>query len=208
MRMITDPAEYFTKGCGRCARFDTPECSALLWSPVLAALRALCLDAGLSEDIRWGIPAYRHTGRNLALIGAFRDNAMLTFPDAALLDDREGLLKPAGPTSQGNSTIRFTALDQVTARAPAIRALLAAARQAAAEGRVPPRLPTIVELPEDLSAALDADPALAEAFAALTPGRQRSFVVVLSTARTQATRDRRIEAFRPRILAGKGATEA
>lgn len=207
MPMITDPAEYFTKGCGRCTRFDTPECSALLWSPVLAALRALCLGAGLTEDIRWGIPAYRHAGRNLALIGAFRDNAILTFPDAALLDDPGGLLKPAGPTSQGNSTIRFTALDQVAALAGPIRALLAAARQAAAEGRVPPRLPTIVDLPEDLSAALASDPALDAAFAALTPGRQRSYIVALSTARTQATRDRRIAAFRPRILAGKGATE-
>lgn len=208
MTMISDPAEYFTRGCGRCARFDSPECSALHWSPVLAALRALCLEAGLGEEVRWGIPAYRHAGRNLALLGAFRDNVILTFPDAALLEDPGGLLKPAGPTSQGNSTIRFTALDQVTTLAPAIRVLLAAARQAASEGRVPPRLPTIVDLPEDLSAALDSDPALAEAFAALTPGRQRSFVVVLSTAKTQATRNRRIETFRPRILAGKGATEA
>lgn len=203
--MITDPAEYFTRGCGRCARFDTPECSALVWSPVLAALRALCLEAGLTEEVRWGIPAYRHAGRTLALIGAFRDNAILTFPDAALLDDPERLLKPAGPTSQGNSTIRFTAPDQVAALAPAIRRILAAARQAAAEGRVPPRLPTRVEVPEDLSAALDADPLLAEAFTALTPGRQRSFCVALGQAKTPATRARRIDSFRPLILAGKGA---
>ena len=65
----------------------------------------------------------------------------------------------------------------------------------------------MVEVPPDLDAALEGDPALAGAFAALTPGRQRSYVVALSTAKTQATRDRRIEAFRPRILAGKGATE-
>lgn len=203
--MISDPAEYFTRGCGRCARFDTPQCSALVWSPVLAALRALCLEAGLTEETRWGIPAYRHAGRTLALIGAFRDNAMLTLPDAALLEDPEGILKPAGPTSQGNSTIRFTAPDQVAALAPAIRRMLAAARQAAAEGRVPPRLPTKVDMPEDLIAALDADPVLAEAFHALTPGRQRSFCVVLAQAKTPATRARRIDAFRPLILEGKGA---
>lgn len=205
--MITDPAEYFTRGCGRCARFDTPECSALVWAPAVAALRALCLEAGLEEALRWGVPAYRHAGRTLALVGAFRDNVMLTLPDAALLADPEGLLRPAGPTSQGNSTIRFTSAEGVAALAGPIRALLAAARQAASEGRVPPKLPTLVEVPPDLAAALEGDPALAGAFATLTPGRQRSYVVALSTAKTQATRDRRIETFRPRILAGKGATE-
>lgn len=207
MPMITNSADYFTRGCGRCGRFDTPECSALLWSPELAALRALCLEAGLSEELRWGIPAYRHAGRNLALIGAFRDNVMLTFPDAALLADPDRLLQPAGPNSHAATTIRFAARDQIEAMAPAIRALLLAARQAAAEGRVPERPETALEIPEELAEALDADPELAEAFAALTPGRQRSHALFVAGAKAAATRQARVQRQRALILAGKGANE-
>lgn len=205
--MITDPAAYFTKGCGRCARFDTPDCSALLWSPALAALRALCLGAGLGEELRWGIPAYRHAGRTLALIGAFRDNVMLTFPDAGLLADPEGLLQPAGPNSRAATTIRFTSQAEIVAKAPAIRALLLAARQAAAEGRVPERPEAAFDLPGELAEALDADPELAGAFSALTPGRQRSHAFFIASAKAAATRLARVQRQRPLILAGKGANE-
>lgn len=210
--MIALIEEYFARGCGRCARFDTPECSARLHAPALAALRQLCLDAGLDETVKWGQPCYTRAGRNVALIGALRRGARLSLFDAALLADPEGLMEPAGPNSRAADTIRFADTAQVAARAAAVAGLLAQARdRAAADGRAPrPRgqpaeLPA--DLPPELVVAFDADPALARAFAALTPGRQRSHALAIASARAPATRLVRIARLRPLILAGRGATE-
>lgn len=205
--MISEIGAYFSQGCGRCARFDTPECSVQLRAGELAALRALCLGAGLEETVKWGHPCYVAAGRNIALIGAFRDDARLTFPEAALLSDPGGLLELAGPNSRQANLVRFRSEAEVAAKAAGVQALLAEAVGHAVAGRRVPRVVEEAELPEDLAEALDGDPALAEAFAALTPGRRRSYVVALSGAKQAATRARRIAGYRERILAGKGATE-
>ncbi|WP_417628589.1 YdeI/OmpD-associated family protein [Pararhodobacter aggregans] len=205
--MITEAAAFFEDGCGRCDRFATPDCSARLWRDGVLALRQLCLDAGLEEAVRWGHPCYRHAGRNLALIGAFREDFRLSFPDAALLTDPEGLLEKPGPNSQTPSMLRFTDAAQVAALAPAIAALLAEAKAKADAGLKPARAPTEVELPEVLVRALDEDAELAEGFAALTPGRQRSYVIALASAKTEATQIKRIGKYRDKILAGKGAND-
>jgi uncharacterized protein YdeI (YjbR/CyaY-like superfamily) len=205
--MITDVDDYFTRGCGRCARFDTPDCSARLWSDALSCLRRLCLGAGLEETVKWGHPCYRHAGRNIVLIGAFRGDVRLSFFNAALLSDPEGLLERSGPNTRTPDVIRFDGADAVTARAPVLRAYLAEAMGHAEQGLRPPPPEGEAELPEELTEALDADPDLAEAFAALTPGRRRSYVIALSGAKKPETRIARIARFRPAILSGKGATE-
>ncbi len=205
--MITDLADYFTKGCGRCERFDTPECSALRWATGLAALRRICLEAGLDETLRWGHPCYRHAGRNIALIGALRGDFRLSLFEAALLGDPETLLEPAGPNSPQPSLIRFASAADVARHEPALRALLAESMAHAEAGRRAPKAARDLDLPDELTDALDADPDLAEAFHALTPGRQRSYVIALASAKTAATRSARILRLRDKILAGKGATE-
>jgi uncharacterized protein YdeI (YjbR/CyaY-like superfamily) len=205
--MTRDPDTFFAQGCGRCDRAGTPDCSAAHWSEGLAALRALCLGAGLDETAKWGHPCYTHAGRNVALIGAFRNDFRLSLFNAALLTDPDGLLTRAGPNSRMADTIRFTDARQVVARAGAIGAQLAQGRASAAAGRVAPKATDAPDLPEALTDALDADPDLAGAFAALTPGRQRSYGSALSSAKTRATQEARIARFRDRILAGKGATE-
>lgn len=205
--MITEIETYFDSGCGRCARFETPDCSVRRWAKGVLALRALCLEAGLEETLRWGHPCYRHGGRNLAIIGAFRADFRLTFPDAALLADPAGVLERAGDQSRQPVLMRFTAPEDVAEKAAIIRAYLAEAKGHAAAGRKPEKRETEVVLPQELVTALDADPELAEAFAALTPGRQRSYSVNLNAARTPETRVARIAKFRDRILAGKGALE-
>jgi uncharacterized protein YdeI (YjbR/CyaY-like superfamily) len=205
--MITDVDDYFAKGCGRCARFETADCSALRWGAGVAALRQLCLAAGLEETAKWGHPCYVHAGRNVALIGALRGDFRLSFFEAGLMADPEGVLERQGANSRHADTIRFTDAAQVVALAPVIRAYLAEAMGHAAAGRRVPKAAVEVALPEDLIEALDMDPALAEAFHTLTPGRQRSYVITLNGAKGAATRQRRIAGFRDNILAGKGATE-
>lgn len=205
--MITEIEDFFTRGCGRCDRFDTPDCSTRRWEPGLRALRELCRAAGLDETVKWAHPCYMHAGRNIAIIGAFRDDFRLTFFNAALLTDPEGVLERQGPNTRHPDMIRFTANDQPHERAPVITACLKQAMRYAEAGTRPPPDDTDPDLPDELADALDADPELAEAFHALTRGRRRSYVINLAGAKQPETRLRRIEKFRDRILAGKGATE-
>ena len=205
--MITDIEEYFARGCGRCARFGTPDCSTRTWADGLAALRRLCLEAGLEERVKWGHPCYVYAGRNIVIIGAFRGDFRLSFFNAALMRDPDGVLERPGPNTQHADMIRFTTNGAVGRLAPVIGAYLAEAKGYAEAGIKPPSATQELELPEELIAALDADPVMAEAFHALTPGRRKSYILNLAGAKKPETRIARIEKFRDRILAGKGATE-
>lgn len=207
MAMITDPDDFFTKGCGRCARFATPDCSTRRWIDGLTDLRRICLDMGLDETVKWAHPTYLHAGRNIALMGAFREDFRLSFMNPTLLTDSAGVLEPAGPNSPTPSILRFTDNAQVAAREVVIRAYLKQLMDRAEAGTKPPKVAHQIDMPDELVEALDADPELAEAFAALTPGRQRSYLINLNGAKQSATRTARIEKFRDKIIAGKGATE-
>ena len=205
--MITDVEDYFVKGCGRCPRFDTADCSTVRWADGVAALRVICREAGLEEAVRWGHPCYRHAGRNIAIIGAFQNDFRLSFFEAGLMQDPEGVLEKQGRNTQHADMIRFMSNDGPVTLADTIRAYLAEAKAYADEGKRAPKLAGVPDLPEELIEALDADPKMAEAFHALTPGRQRSYVIDLRRAKQPATRRRRIDKARPRILDGKGANE-
>lgn len=205
--VITEIEDYFAQGCGRCARFGTPACSTQLWAEGLAALRAVCLGAGLSETVKWGHPCYMHAGRNIAIIGAFRGDFRLTFFNAALLSDPDGVLERRGPNTQHADMLTFTDAAAVARRADTIRAYLVEAMGHAEAGLRPEKVATPIDMPPELTEALAIDPDLSAAFDGLTPGRQRSYALNLNAAKNSETRFRRIERFRPKILAGKGATE-
>lgn len=205
--MITEIGDYFTMGCGRCARFATPECSARQWAGGLTDLRGICLGAGLTETVKWGHPCYTFAGRNIAVIGAFRGDFRLSLFNAALMADRGGVLQRQGPNTRHADAFRFTDAAQLAATEPVIRACLAEAMGYAEAGIRPPKDDSDLDLPDELVDALDADPDLAEAFHALTRGRQKSYVIALAGAKAAATRVARVERFRAGILAGKGANE-
>ena len=156
--MITRIEDYFAKGCGRCARFDTPDCSTRQWSEGLAALRNICRAAGLAETVKWGQPCYMHAGRNIAIIGAFRDNFRLSFFNAALMNDPENILQKQGVNTQYPDMIQFTDNTQVKKMAKTISAYLVEAMAYADAGVTPPRQAREIEMPEELIEALDSDP--------------------------------------------------
>ncbi len=207
MPMITEIDDYFARGCGRCDRFDTPDCSTRRWADGLLALRGLCLAAGLTEVVKWAHPCYMHAGRNIAIIGAFRSDFRLSFFDAALMKDPEGVLERQGDNTRHPDMIRFRDTAGPAASAPIIRAYLDEAMGYAAAGIRPPKDSGTIDWPDELVEALDADPELAEAFARLTPGRQKSYVLNLRSAKKPETRVARITKFRDHILSGKGALE-
>lgn len=205
--MITNIEDYFTIGCGRCDRFATPDCSVQRWSTGINHLRRLALTAGLTETLKWGHPCYRQAGRNIAIIGAFRTDFRLTFFNAALMSDPEHLLEEQGPNTRHADMIRFTEPAQVATFERAILTYLAQSMRHADAGRTAPKDTRSLDLPVELIAALATDPTLADAFHALTPGRQKSYVLNLTGTKNPATRIARITKFRPQILAGKGALD-
>jgi len=205
--MIADAEDYFANGCGRCERFATPDCSTRKWADGLRTLRRICRDAGLVETAKWGHPCYMHAGRNIVILNAFRRGFHLNFLNAALMKDPEGLLEKQGPNSQTPSAIPFTDASRVAALEPVIRSYLHEAMAHAEAGRKPAKAQRELDLPEELTNAFDADPDLAEAFNRLTPGRQKSYVISLNSAKKAETRLSRIAGFRTKIIAGKGALD-
>lgn len=202
--MITQIEDYFVKGCGRCERFDTPNCSTRKWISGLLALRKICLDLELQEKLAWGHPCYAYAGRNIAIFGALIGDFRLSFFNPSLLKDPEGILERPGPNTRHPEMIRFTDVSQVAAREGLIRSYLKEAMGYAQSGLTPRPEELELDLPVELGNALAGDRELDLAFRRLTPGRQRSYIIHLHSAKTSETRVSRMNSYRERILAGKG----
>lgn len=205
--MITDIEDYFEKGCGRCERFDTSDCSVRRWTAGLQDLRRICVSEELVETVKWGHPCYMSGSRNIVIFGAFREDYRLAFFNAALMQDPGRIFQKQGPNTRHPDMIRFTENAQPSEMATVIRSYLREAIGYAKSGLKPPKEHFEIEMPAELTDALDCDPELAEAFNRLTPGRQKSYLINLNATKNPQTRTSRILKFRPHIIAGKGATE-
>jgi uncharacterized protein YdeI (YjbR/CyaY-like superfamily) len=173
------------------------------WPDVLVALRPVLLGAGLTESVKWGKPCYSAGGRNIAIVQEMKDFLALMFFKGALLTDPEGLLAEQGPNSRSARRVTFTTAGQVGTHADAVAAFVAEAIALEAAGATVPPAPPLV-LVVELAARLEADPVLAAAFDALTPGRRREYHLYVSGAKQPATRVARVERCVEQILAGKG----
>ena len=206
--MITDIEDYFSQGCGRCERFATADCSTRRWALGLKRLRRICLESELIETVKWGHPCYMHAGRNIVILGALRNDLRISFFNAALLKDPQRVLEKQGPNTQYADMIRFIDNARVAELEPVIVSYIAEAMSYAEAGIKPPKdVQVEMELPDELIEALECDPELADAFGRLTPGRIKSYVINLNSAKNPQTRVSRIAKFRDKILAGKGAME-
>ncbi|MCF7809183.1 MAG: YdeI/OmpD-associated family protein [Candidatus Marinimicrobia bacterium] len=205
--MISNIEDYFSQGCGRCERFATADCSTRRWIQGLTDLRRICQETGMVETVKWGHPCYMHGKRNIVIIGAFRDDFRLSFFNAALMKNPQGVLEKQGPNTRHPNMFRFTDSAQVRKMESIITSYLEEAMAYAEAGVKPPEEVYELELPDELVDAMDADPELAEAFHNLTPGRQKSYVINLNSAKKAETRIARIIKFHDKILAGKGAME-
>lgn len=175
------------------------------WSAEFAALRAICLATGLNEELKWGQACYDLDGRNVVLIHGFKDYCALLFMKGALLEDPKGILVQQTPNVQAARQIRFTGLADLAKRKAAVRAYLANAVEVERSGaKVPMKAAGQFEVPEEFQIRLDDDPALAEAFHALTPGRQKAYLLHFAGAKQASTRAARVEKHAQRILKGFG----
>lgn len=181
---------------------------ARAWQDETRRLRALLLDCGLEEALKWGKPCYSFEDGNVAIIQGFSEHCSLMFFKGALLEDGQGVLVRPGENSRAAMRIQFTSPSQITELEPAVRSLVRQAIEIEKAGlKVDLEARDDLEMPEELVARLADDPDLSAAFDALTPGRRRAYVLHFSGAKQSRTRTARIEKARSRILAGKGPND-
>jgi len=175
------------------------------WRAEFAALRALCLASGLREDLKWGHACYDLDGRKVVLIHGFKSYCALLFMKGALLDDPDGILIRQTENVQAARQIRFASVAEIDTQKAAVTAYIAKAIAIARSGdQVKMKSAAQFHVAQEFQDRLDDDPKVAEAFRALTPGRQRGYLLHFAGAKQSKTRAARVEKQVPRILKGLG----
>lgn len=204
--MTADVATYLSEGCGRCSLGGTPECKVHTWQQELTELRRIVLECGLDEECKWGVPCYTFQGKNIIMVSALKDGAIISFFKGSLLQDEPGLLSFAGENSQVAKIARFTRAEEILKVEELLKTYIFEAVEVEKAG-LKVQKSTAPELPEELLRKFGEMPAFREAFEALTPGRQRGYLLHFSQPKQSATRTTRIEKCLPKIFAGKGMQE-
>lgn len=173
------------------------------WKEEIQALRSILLDSGLDEELKWGKPCFVFEGKNVAIIQPFKEHCSLMFFKGALMKDPHKLLRSQGENTQSAMRLEFTDKKQI--KKTIVKAYVKEAVAAEKAGlKADFKAKRELELPEELTRIMDKDSKLSKAFHALTPGRQRGYVLHFTGAKQSKTRTARIEKAIPRILAGKG----
>ncbi len=175
------------------------------WRAEYAALRQLCLASGLNEELKWGQACYDLSGGKVVLIHGFKDYCALLFMKGALLEDPKGILIQQTKNVQSARQIRFTSLADITRQKATVKAYIRDAIAVEKSGaKVAMKSVAQFDMPVEFRERLDDDPQLAEAFYALTPGRQKGYLLHFAGAKQSATRTARVEKHASRILRGLG----
>ena len=174
------------------------------WQKELERLRLIVLDCGLTEELKWSSPCYTFEGTNVVIIGGLKDYCVLSFFKGALLQDAEGLLTKPGESTQSGRVIPFTSVKQIVELEPTLKAYIYEAIEIEKAGLQVNFKKNPEPIPEELQMKMDKNPALKKAFEALTPGRQRGYILYFSAPKQSKTRESRIDKYTPQILKGKG----
>lgn len=165
----------------------------------------LVLDCGLTETLKWGCPCYTHNDNNILLIHGFKDYCALLLMQGALLKDPEGILVQQTQNVQAARQLRFASLEEIEKKQSTILVYIQEAIELDKAGlKMELKKTSEFAIPEEFQLVLDEMPELKTAFEALTPGRQRGYLLYFSAAKQSKTRTARIEKCLPQILDGKG----
>lgn len=184
------------------------------WQKELKQLREIALDCGLMEELKWGCPCYTFPasagteGSNIVLIHEFKEYCAFLFFKGALLNDPNGILIQQTENVQGARQIRFTNAREIAGMKATLKAYIYEAIEVEKAG-LKVKLKKVAEfkVPEEFQKKLDKKPALKTAFKALTPGRQRAYLLYFAAPKLSKTRESRIEKYMPLILKGKGLND-
>lgn len=178
---------------------------ATKWRDEIELLRDIALGCGLDEELKWGCPCYTFKGNNVVLIHVFKEYCAFLFFKGALLKDPDGILIQQTENVQAARQIRFTTTAQIKKLTKSIKAYIFEATEMEKAGlKVPMKKTPEFDVPEEFQSKLNKMPDLKKAFKALTPGRQRAYLLYFSQAKQAKTRETRIDKYIPHILGGKG----
>lgn len=199
---------YLAVGCGRCPLMNTPECKVHNWTEELETLREIVLDFGLTEELKWGVPCYTFEGNNIAIVSAFKEYCAISFFKGVLLKDVNGILSKQGENSQSGRLVKFTDVPQIIEKESILKEYIREAVEIEKAGlKVEFKDVSEYEIPDELQNKLNQNEAFKNAFNALTPGRQKGYILHFSQPKQSKTRESRIEKSMPRIFLGKGLNE-
>lgn len=178
------------------------------WREEFTALREIILACPLTEELKWGWPCYTSENKNIVLIHGFKEYCAILFFKGALLKDPKDLLVIQTENVQSTRQIRFTSVGEIKRMKTTLKAYILEAMEVEKAGlRVPLKKTSEYKVPEEFQSRLDSMPALRKAFGALTPGRQRAYLLYFSAPKQSKTRESRVEKSIERILAGKGLND-
>ncbi|MCT2346190.1 YdeI/OmpD-associated family protein [Niallia taxi] len=178
------------------------------WQEEYIKLRSIIRDCELTEEFKWMHPCYTLNNKNIVLIHGFKEYVALLFHKGALLKDPEGILVQQTENVQAARQIRFTNLQEIVEKEAVIKAYIHEAIAVEEAGlEVELKKNEEYSVPEELQQKFAENPVFKEAFEALTPGRQRAYLLHFSQAKQAKTREARIEKYLPHILEGKGLND-
>lgn len=181
---------------------------AKTWQDEFEQLRNILLECALKEEFKWGKPCYTFDDSNIVLMHGFKEYCALLFHKGALLDDAADILISQTKNTQSARQIRFTDADEIVEMAHIIKAYVKNAIEVEKAGlEVDFKDTSEFDFPEELQQTIDSDPDFKDAWEALTPGRQRGYLLHFSGAKQSKTRTSRIEKNRQNILDGKGLND-
>ena len=178
------------------------------WQEELEQLRTIVLGCGLTEELKWGVPCYAFEKNNIVLIHVFKEYCALLFFKGALLKDTHGILVQQTENVQAARQIRFTNVQEIIKQKTFLKAYIYEAIEVEEAGlKVPLKKTTEFTISEEFQTKLKKNPALKTAFNALTPGRQRGYLLHFSSPKQSKTRESRVEKCMQLILKGKGLND-
>jgi uncharacterized protein YdeI (YjbR/CyaY-like superfamily) len=178
------------------------------WQEEFGKLRMIILDCGLTEELKWGKPCYIYQNSNIAIIQGFKEYCALMFFKGVLLNDANVILFKIGENTQAGRQIRFTNIREIIEMETILKAYIYESIEVEEAGlKVNFKKTAEFIIPEEFQNRLDETPALKKAFDALTPGRQRAYILYFSAPRQSKTRESRVEKYFLQILKGKGLND-
>jgi len=175
------------------------------WQQEIEKMRMIALDCGLAEELKWGCPCYTWQGNNIVLIHTFKEYCAFLFFKGTLLDDSHGILIQQTENVQSARQIRFTDISKIFEQESILKAYIHQAIEVEKAGlKVEFKKADEFRIADEFQYKLDHIPALKTAFEALTPGRQKGYLLYFSQAKQSKTREARVEKYMPKILDGKG----
>ena len=178
------------------------------WQQELETLRSIILDCQLTEELKWGVPCYTFNNANVVLIHGFKEYCAIGFFKGALLQDTDGILIQQGENSQSARQIRYTGMDEIIEKQAVLKAYIFEAIEVEKAGlKVDYKKTSEYNIPQEFLTILNDMPELKTAFHALTPGRQRAYLLYFADPKQSKTRTARVEKYIQQILDGKGLTD-